>query len=247
MGRSSLTTMKIREDEDMDLKENQELLELFRGLRVTDVRDGMDWLGYHHYGTVHHSIRPLFRTRAIGIARTARYLPYEGPVPRVTGDEYTEWVRYYYAEVCYDPWVKDIQPGDFICLDVAGIDVGLIGSNNSLECKKRGAVGFLLNGGGVRDTDEVILQKIPVWSQFVSQPMDQARIRYLEKDIPIAIGGVAIYPGDVVVADGDGVVVVPRKVARDVARYARQENEADKAARRRHYEDLGMELDETVM
>lgn len=231
----------------MDLKENQELLELFRGLRVTDVRDGMDWMGYHHYGTVHHSIRPLFRTRAVGIARTARYIPFEGPVPRVIGDEYTEWVKWYYAEVCYDPWVKDIQPGDFICLDVAGIDVGLIGSNNSLECKKRGAVGFLMNGGGVRDTDEVILQKIPVWCQFVSQPMDQARIRYLEKDIPIAIGGVAIYPGDVVVADGDGVVVVPRKVARDVAKYARREQEADKAARRRHYQDLGMELDETVM
>ena len=231
----------------MDLKENQELLELFRGLRVTDVRDGMDWMGYHHYGTVHHSIRPLFRTRAVGIARTARYIPFEGPVPRVIGDEYTEWVKWYYAEVCYDPWVKDIQPGDFICLDVAGIDVGLIGSNNSLECKKRGAVGFLMNGGGVRDTDEVILQKIPVWCQFVSQPMDQARVRYLEKDIPIAIGGVAIYPGDVVVADGDGVVVVPRKVARDVAKYARREQEADKAARRRHYQDLGMELDETVM
>lgn len=231
----------------MDLNENQELINLFKGLRVTDVRDGMDWMGYHRYGTVHHSIRPLFRTRVVGIARTARYVPYEGPVPQVTGDEYTEWVRWYYREVCYDPWVHDIQPGDFICLDVAGIDVGLIGSNNSLVCKKRGAVGFLLNGGGVRDTDELILQKIPVWCQFLSQPMDQGRIRYIEKDIPIAIGGVAIYPGDVVVADGDGVVVVPRKAARDVAKYARREHDADKAARRRLYEELGMELDESVV
>ncbi len=230
----------------MEQRENQELLRLFEGLRVPDVRDGMDWVGYHHYGTVHHSIRPLFRTRAIGIARTARYIPYEGPTPRCVGDEYTEWVKYYYSEVCYDPWTNDIQSGDFICLDVAGIDVGLIGSNNSLHCRKKGAVGFLLNGGGVRDTDEIILQKIPVWSKFVSQPMDQARIRYLEKDIPIAIGGVAIYPGDLVVADGDGVVVVPRKVARDVAKYARRELDADKIARRQHYIDLGMELDDTV-
>lgn len=231
----------------MDHKENLELIELFKGLRVTDVRDGMDWMGYHHYGTVDASIRPLFRTCAIGIARTARYLPYEGPVPRcATPEEYSEWVGYYYREVCYDPWAQDIIPGDFICLDVAQINVGLIGSNNSLGCKKRGAVGFLLNGGGIRDTDEVILQKIPVWSKFVSQPMDQARIRYHEKDIPIAIGGVAVYPGDVVVADGDGVIIVPRKVARDVAKWGRRESVSDKASRRQQYIDLGMELDETV-
>ena len=93
----------------MDLKENMELLMLFKDLRVTDVRDGMDWIGYHHYGTVDHSIRPLFRTSAIGIARTARYIPYEGPIPRCIGDEYTEWVNYYYSEICYDPWCNDIQ------------------------------------------------------------------------------------------------------------------------------------------
>lgn len=231
----------------MDNKQNLELLEMFKGLRVTDVRDGMDWMGYHHYGTVDHSIRPLFRTSAIGIARTARYLPFEGPLPRCTPEEYSEWVGYYYTEVCYDPWNKDIQPGDFICLDVSGIDVGLIGSNNSLDCKKKGAVGFLLNGGGIRDTDEVILQKIPIWSKFVSQPMDQARIRYYEKDIPIAIGGVAVYPGDIVVADGDGVIIVPRKIAPDVAKWARRESVADKAARKQHYIDLGMELDDTVI
>jgi 4-hydroxy-4-methyl-2-oxoglutarate aldolase len=230
----------------MDHKENLELIALFKGMRVTDVRDGMDWMGYHFYGTLDKSFKPLWRTSAIGIARTARYLPYEGPVPRVTEDEYTKWAHYYYAEICTDKWSKDVQEGDFICLDICGLDVGLIGSNNSLDCKKKGGVGFLLNGGGIRDTDEVIPQKIPVWSQFISQPMDQARIRYLEKDIPIAIGGVAIYPGDIVVADGDGVIVVPRKIARGVAKYANQEMSADKASRRKKFIDLGMELDETV-
>jgi len=230
----------------MDQKENQELLELFKGLRVADVRDGMDWVGYHHYGTVHHSIKPLYRTHAVGIARCARYIPYEGPVPCLPPDEYTKWAKYYYSEVCYDPWVKDIQQGDFMCIDVSGVDVGLIGSSISLDCMKRGNQGFLLNGGGVRDTDEMILQKIPVWSKFLSQPMDQARIRYLEKDKPIAIGGVAIYPGDIIMGDGDGVIAVPRKIARDVAKYAKQELDADKEARKQKYIDNGMELDETV-
>ena len=232
----------------MSQEENLALIKLFNRLRVTDIRDGMDWMGYHHYGTVHHSIRPLFRPKVttIGIARTARYVPYEGPVPALKPEEYTKWVGMYYNEICTDKWSDDVQPGDFICLDIAGIDVGLLGSNNTLANKKKGAVGYMTNGGGIRDTDEVVIQGINVWSKFISQPMDQTRIRYLEKDIPIAIGGVAIYPGDVVAADGDGAIVVPRKVARDVAKYAWQEASGDKKARKQMYIDLGMELDDTV-
>ena len=232
----------------MDSKENLELIGLFKRLRVTDVRDGMDWMGYHHYGTVNHSFRPLFRpeTSVIGIARTSRYIPYEGPVPSLPPDEYTKWVRMYYKEICTYPWADEIQEGDFICIDVADLDVGLMGSNNTLGCKKKGAVGFLLSGGGIRDTDECIIQKINVWSKFISQPMDQARIRYVDKNIPIAIGGVAIYPGDIIVADGDGVIAVPRKVARDVAKYAWQEASADKKSRKEQYINLGMKLDDTV-
>lgn len=234
--------------QNFDVKENKELIELFRRLRVTDVRDGMDWMGYHHYGTVDYAIRPLFRpeTSIIGIARTGRYVPYEGPVPMVTGDDYTPWSAMYYREICTDKWAADIQEGDFICLDIAGLDVGLLGSNNTLACVRKGAVGFMTNGGGIRDTDECILQKINVWSKHISQPMDQARIRYVEKDCPVGIGGVAVYPGDVVVADGDGVIVVPRKIARDVAKYAWQEASADKKGRRALYEALNMPLDETV-
>jgi len=232
----------------MSLQENLEIIERFKKLRVTDVRDGMDWMGYHHYGTVHHTIRPLFRPKATvtGIARTARYIPYEGPVPALSPEEYTKWVGMYYSEICTYNWAADLQQGDFMCIDIAGLDVGLLGSNNSLDHKKRGCVGYLFNGGGIRDTDEVILQGIPVWSQFVSQPMDQARIRYAEKDIPIGIGGVAIYPGDIVVADGDGVIVVPRKIVYDVLKYAWQEASSDKLGRKQLYADLGMPPDETL-
>jgi regulator of RNase E activity RraA len=76
--------------------------------------------------------------------------------------------------------------------------------------------------------------------------MDQARIRYLEKDIPIAIGGVAIYPNDLVVADGDGVIVVPNKMIYDVYKYAYQEMKNDKFVRRDLYKTGGLEMDETV-
>ena len=141
--------------------------------------------------------------------------------------------------------------GDFMVRSigeaVSGVDVGLLGSNNSLEALKAGAVGFVLNGGGIRDTDEVIMQNVPVWCKHVSQGMDQARLRYVEKNVPVAIGGVAVYPGDVIVADNDGVIVVPRKVAFDVAKYAWQEMNGDKLGRQKLYQDLGWDLDDTVI
>ena len=230
----------------MEHKENLELIALYQGLRVADVRDGMDWVGYHHYGSVDPSIRPLFRTHVIGIAKTARYVPYEGPTPRFTPEEYSEWVPKYYAEVNNDLWVKDLKQGDFMCIDIAGCDVGLIGSNNSMDHMIRGCVGFLSNGAA-RDTDEMIMQKIPMWCKAISMNMSQARSRYIEQDTPIGIGGVAIYTGDVVVADGDGVIIVPRKIARDVEKWARRENVADRAGRKHYYEVLGKELDDTVI
>lgn len=60
------------------------------------------------------------------------------------------------------------------------------------------------------------------------------------------MGGVLINPGDVVVADGDGVIVVPKGIVREVAKYARRELTNDEAVRGKPYEARGWEPDETV-
>ena len=226
--------------------ERQEILKLFEGLRVADVRDGMDWLLMHDYGSMSPDVHPLFRARAFGIARTARYLPYEGPIPRLAPEEYTEWSNWYYREVCTYPWIEEIAAGDFVVIDQSGVDAGLMGSNNALAGFRNGARGYVTNGG-VRDTDELIIQKIPFWSVFISQKMVQGRLRFEAKDVPVSVGGVLVQPGDVVVADGDGVIVVPKGLAREVARHARRELTQDKAARRRLYEQVGLELDQTIL
>jgi len=226
--------------------ERQKLLDLYKDLRVADVRDGMDWNMMHHYGSMSPDISPLWRTRTVGIARTARYLPYEESIPTVSPKEYSKWSSWYYRNVCTYPWMKGIEPGDFIVIDQSAVDAGLMGSNNSLAGSRDGARGYVTNGG-VRDTDELILQRIPFWSRFISQKMVQGRLRFDAMDIPVNVGGVQVNPGDIVVADGDGVIVVPRKIAFDVARYAHQELANDKAARKRLYEALGMELDDTVL
>ena len=141
--------------------------------------------------------------------------------------------------------MDEIREGDVCVIDQSGVDSGLMGSNNALRGKKLGARGYVTNGG-VRDTDELIIERVPVWSAFVSQSMVQARLQFDARDVPVAVGGACVNPGDVVVADGDGVIIVPRKTAPEVAEHARRELEGDKAGRRKLFEGRGMELDETV-
>ncbi|MFP4057696.1 MAG: RraA family protein [Candidatus Brocadiia bacterium] len=226
-------------------QDREELLRLYQGLRVADVRDAMDALMLHHSGSMSPDIRPVWRTRACGIARTARYLPYQGTIPTLSPQEYQEWAGWYYREVCPYPWMADIEEGDFCVIDQSGVDAGLMGSNNTLGGVRAGARGYVSNGG-VRDTDEIILQKIPFWSKCISKSMVQGWLQYHAKDVPVLVGGVVVHPGDVVVADGDGVIVVPRKHAAEAAMIAHEVLATDKAGRRKLYEDLGMELDETV-
>jgi len=228
-----------------DDAERQRVLELYQGLRVADVRDALDWLGLHHYGSMSPGMRPLWRARACGLARTARYLPYDGRIPPMTAEEYTEWVGWYYREICPYPWIRPIQPGDFCVIDQSGADAGLMGSGNTLTCAGLGATGFVTNGG-VRDTDEIIIQRIPFWSRLVSQSMVQGRLRFDAMDIPVSVGGVMVNPGDVTVADGDGVIVVPRALADEVAGRARRQLEEDRAGRRELYEQQGRAFDHTV-
>ena len=225
--------------------ENKELLELFANLRVADVRDGMDTLMLHNVGSMAPTIRPLFRTRALGIARTCRYLAYDGTLPKISPEEYWDWAYRYYDEVCSYPWMGDIEEGDFIVIDQSSICSGLMGSNNSLDCIKSGARGLVTNGG-VRDTDEVILEQIPFWSESIAQTMVQNRLKYDAKNIPVSVGGATVYPGDVIVADGDGVIVVPRVKAPKVAEYAHAEHKRDIKGRRSLYEALKMKVDKSV-
>jgi len=226
-------------------RERRELLELYGDLRVADVRDGLDTLMQHDRCSMAVSIRPVFRTRAFGIARTARYLPWEGTPPRLSPAAYWKWVGKYYATVCPYPWMDGIEEGDFCVIDQSGVDAGLMGSNNTMGGIRSGARGYVTNGG-VRDTDELIIQKVPFWSAFVSQKMVQCRLKFDSMQVPVTVGGVRVCPGDMVVADGDGVIVVPRKLARAVAKHAHAEHRRDKAGRLKLYGELGLPPDETV-
>jgi len=230
---------------NFSLPKREEILNTYKYLRVADVRDGLDWIGYGLYGSMSEKMRPLWRTRATGFAKTARYIPFSGPLPQKTGESYSEWSDWYYGNVCVYPWMEEIEKYDFCVLDMSNLRVGLLGSNNAMGGYRSGAAGYAAYGG-VRDTDELILQKIPFWSTKIAQPMVQSRIQYESHNTKINCDGVCVSPGDLIVADGDGIVVVPAELINDVAKWAEKEMIGDRAGRRALYADLGIPMDETV-
>ncbi len=227
--------------------EYAEIEKLYAGLRVSDVRDGMDWIGLFSKGTVHRDIRPLFEgARLIGPALTVRLIATHTQAPPMTADEYTDWAySHWYGERHISPYKEEIKRGDVVVIEAPDLGVGQLGSHNTLGFHLRGASG-VVSSGGVRDVDECRLQKVPVFAQFISQTMTQGRIEYLEHNVPVTVGGQRVNPGDLVVGDGDGVIVVPQEHIEQVAKYARQEAVNDKRGRRKMYEQLGWTLDETV-
>ena len=234
-------------------EEDREILRLFEGLRVSDVSDGMDKAGLPGLGLVDPAILPLwtdtekFTHRIVGIAVTARYVPTQRPpAGKMEPQEFDKWESEFYGLYSPEPFLELIRPGTVLVLDdVEEGDVGTVGSSNIAAWKLRGCVGVVTDASA-RDTDEIALQRIPLYLRHRGRGIRPGRNEIESVNRPVAVGGVLVKPGDVVVADGDGVIVVPRASARDVATFAREVMEKDRAGRRDLYQELGRPPDLSV-
>ncbi len=234
-------------------EDRAELKALFKGLRVTDVTDGLDYTGFHDVNQLDREIRPIHRDpatfshRFVGFAHTVRFLPTNRRRPeRMDLDTFDEWKGNWYRELASAPLVDEIRDDDAIVIDGKGTDVGYIGSNNSLRWAANGAVGVVTNGG-VRDTDEIIKQGQPaVYARHFDKTIRPGRLELDDTQVPIAVGGCMVRPNDVIVADGDGVVVVPVEHARDVAAAAQHVQTGDQESRAALYDEVGLDHDFTL-
>jgi 4-hydroxy-4-methyl-2-oxoglutarate aldolase len=246
-GKSFIATKAYSQEED------QKILELFNGLRVSDVSDGMDAVGLQNIGLMDPDIRPLWRDtehfthRVIGIAVTARYVPTnKPPAGRLPTEEFDKWVGHWYSNYSSEPFVPLIRKGTVLVIeDAANVDVGSIGSNNIMGWRLRGCVG-VVTSATARDTDEIITERVPLYFRKPGRGIRPGRNEIESVNRPIVCGGVLVMPGDVIVADGDGVIVVPRGYAEQVAAYAQKILDGDKAGRRSLYKKLGLPEDDSV-
>jgi len=225
-----------------------EVRKLYKYLRVVDVVDALDGIGYFNLTLMDPEVRPLWEGMKFwGPAFTLRCVPANRPMWKLeTTEEIVDAHGIWFKEVGWISYMDQLKEGHVVVTDTGGSrEVGFWGSGNSLNHLIRGAAGIVTDGY-CRDTDEVALQKTPIAARHRGRTIIPGRIELVDVQVKVGCGGVQVRPGDIVGCDGDGVVVVPIEVAEEVAIHARAVLLADMKGRRRLYEKLGMEADETV-
>ena len=114
-------------------------------------------------------------------------------------------------------------PGAIVVANALGVtDAGIFGDILCERMVRRGLAG-LVTDGAVRDIAGVQATGLPVWAQGFAAPPSVAGLIFTGWDQPIGCGGVAIYPGDTIVADADGAVVIPAAMVAEVATLAQEQ------------------------
>lgn len=155
---------------------------------------------FRHLGFLHRSIAPTIERRVVGTAVTVA-------VPGA-------------CTTALHHALGTLRPGDFVVIDRLGDDRHACwGGGVTIAAKTAGAVGAAIDGP-CTDRAEILAADFPLWSRGVSPVTCRGYDLGGAVNVPISCGGAVVLPGDAVLADASGVVVLRREEVRKVARYA---------------------------
>ena len=235
--------------------ENEAIVAKFKGMRTTDVLDGLQAVGLHKVTVMDRKIGPMwvdnedFSHTVYGVAITLRLVPPQEVPPNTefqSNAEMSQWQRTWSKRYMGGAISAFMAPDTVLVIDAPlSADNGYCGSNNALGWKLRGVRGIVTNAG-CRDSDEMRKEQIPVYQRDSTRFINEGTIAVESYNTPVVVGGVLVMPGDVIVADLDGVAVVPRAKAELVAKIAREIRVGDNKTRRGLYEKGKMKPDFTL-
>lgn len=163
--------------------------------------------------------------RLVGPAYTLRFVPFR--------EDVTTPERVLSADNPQRRAVEETPPGCVLVADCRREKAaGVVGDILATRMRERGVHGIVCDGG-VRDADGVRRVGLPVFSAGPVAPANLALHHPVDCQVPIACGGVAVWPGDVVLGDGDGVVVIPRDLADEIARDGTEQERYERYALKR--------------
>jgi regulator of RNase E activity RraA len=123
--------------------------------------------------------------------------------------------------------IDEAKPGEVGVIVIEdGLDVAALGGLMGTDAKARGLAGMVLDAG-VRDVLELRAMGLPVYARSVVPSTTVGRFAGVGRNIPVQCAGVTVKPGDIIVADEDGVVSVPQEKAEAVLKRAREIDERE--------------------
>lgn len=183
---------------------DQSIIEEFKNMEglTPTISDVLDSLGIN--GAIPASVlKPLQQGKVIvGPAVTLRYLPER----KKTTQSFFDGAR---ARMADRDSYAVAEPGDVIVVDNGGANISCMGGLSAqvaCNCKLAGSV----IDGGVRDVDGIRKLGYPVWARGVTPISGKYRIEAIEINGPVTIAGIQVSPGDLIIADDTGVVVIPQ-------------------------------------
>ncbi|SFH60668.1 Regulator of RNase E activity RraA [Collimonas sp. OK307] len=183
--------------------EDQELVALFDGLDTPGVSDALDKLGLPGQCL---GIAPLdnYSKVVVGPAFTVKYVPASTPAGTV-GD-----------------FIEDVAAGDVVVIDNGGRTDCTVWGDIMTQYAGVRQIGGTVIDGVCRDVNKALGDAYPIFSKGRFMRTGKDRVQVEAINVPVAIGTARVCARDIVIADANGVVVVPRDRAREVATVARQ-------------------------
>jgi regulator of RNase E activity RraA len=186
----------------------ESLIEGFRLVEVASVADAMEQL-YGKRAYMSHDVRPLAPAKFAGPAVTVL----------LKKEEHHEGAKALQGML---DAIDEAAPGSvYVMVLEDGLDYAGLGGLMSTAMKYRGLAGAVVDGG-IRDTPQITKLQFPVFSRGIVPSTTVNHYRFAGKDIPVSCAGVPVRADDIVVADMDGVVVVPKEHAEEVLKKAQQ-------------------------